>query len=79
VSTSPSVERGDGSVRYLELQIIAVVVVIGGGLFLGLLSLVASGGRGALPSRRLCCLSSLVFLYRSAKFLTVRQSARLCR
>jgi len=38
VSASPPVERGDGPLRYLEIQILTVSAIIGGGLVLGLLS-----------------------------------------
>jgi hypothetical protein len=79
VSVRPSVERGDGLLRSLELQVLAIVIVIVGAFFLASPCRLPAEVAGALPSRRFCRLSSLVFLKRSAKFLTVRQSARLCR
>ncbi len=39
-SPPPPVERGDGPLRYLEIQILTVSAIIGGGLVLGLPSLV---------------------------------------
>jgi hypothetical protein len=52
VSASPPIESGDGSLMYLEFQILATIAIIGGGLLLGLPSPVISRGRGgfALPS-----------------------------
>jgi hypothetical protein len=40
VSVSPPIECGDGSLRYLEIQILTITAIIGGGLVLGLLPLV---------------------------------------